>query len=84
MTEGAPHDETADHAQELMARAREAVTDRPELAGLLDKLERLDEVELDRHPELFEQLHQVLRTVLANAGDAPDPLPQLEDSSEGA
>lgn len=84
MTEGAPHDETADHAQELMARARETVTDRPELSGLLDKLDRLDEVELDRHPELFEQLHQVLRTVLANAGDAPDPLPQLEDPSEGA
>ncbi len=82
MTDGAPHDETAEHAQELLARAREAVTERPELAGLLDRIERLDEVDLERHPELFEQVHQVLRTVLANAGDAPDPLPHPDDPSD--
>jgi hypothetical protein len=59
---------------ELVERAREACADHPELLAALEDLQRLDEVELARRPEVLDAVHRTLREVLAGAG-RPGPTP---------
>ncbi|MGZ5373231.1 MAG: hypothetical protein ACXWDA_05520 [Aeromicrobium sp.] len=37
------------------------------------RLERLDELPVDAHPEIFDEIHSGLRDALANAGRDEDP-----------
>lgn len=68
-------DGTAERARDLLERARELVTDHPELSTVLDRLDALDDVDLSRHPEVFDEAHQALRRALAGAGRPDTPIP---------
>lgn len=57
-----------DHVADLVARARTACADHPELLEQLELIDRLDEVELSRRPEVLDAAHRTLREVLAGAG----------------
>lgn len=59
-----------DPVAELVAQAREACADRPELLELVEQLDRLDEVELARRPEVLDAAHRLLRETLTDAGRA--------------
>lgn len=65
-------DPAGDPVADLVARAREACSGHPELLEQLAHLDRLDEVELSRRPEVLDAAHRTLREVLAGAG-RPDP-----------
>lgn len=67
-------DRATDPVADLVARAREACSDHPELLEQLDHLVRLDEVELSRRPEVLDTAHRTLREVLTGAG-RPGPRP---------
>lgn len=67
--------ENAERARDLLERARELVADHPELATVLDRLDALDDVDLARHPEVFDEAHQALRRALAGAGRPDTPFP---------
>lgn len=43
-------------------------TGHPEIDEALERLERLDELQITDHPEQFDAIHGVLRASLANAG----------------
>lgn len=60
-------DTDADRVDALAREAREACADHPELVALVDQLERLDEVELARRPEVLDGVHRTLREVLTGA-----------------
>ncbi len=53
---------------DVVARAREACVEQPELTEVLERVLRLDEVELARRPAELDAVHRVLRETLANAG----------------
>lgn len=52
----------------LLDDARAVCAERPELLEVLDRLERLDEVELARRPEVLDAAHRLLRETLTDAG----------------
>jgi hypothetical protein len=53
---------------DLLQQARDAATGHPGLEDALRRLEELDDVELDQHPEEFDRIHRVLREALTDAG----------------
>ena len=57
---------------ELLARAREAAAGHPGLEDALQRLEALDDVDLDEHPAEFDAIHRALRAALSDAGQVPD------------
>lgn len=63
-------DETTgeDPVVELAARAREACVERPELLALVERIEQLDRMDLQRRPEELDAVHRTLREALTNAG----------------
>jgi hypothetical protein len=65
---------TGDPVAELVAHAREACADHPDLLELVGRIDRLDEVELSRRPEVLDAAHRTLREVLTGAG-RPGPRP---------
>ncbi len=60
-------DAVSDPTVELLARAREACADQPRLLAALDDVERLEEVDLARRPEVLDAVHRTLREVLTGA-----------------
>jgi CHASE3 domain sensor protein len=56
-----------DPVVELLARAREACVDQPELLAALDDVEQLEQVDLARRPEVLDAVHRTLRQVLTGA-----------------
>ncbi len=60
-------DDGVDPVAALVAQARVACADHPELLVLVEQLERLDEVELARRPEVLDAVHRTLREVLTGA-----------------
>lgn len=67
-------DDAVDQVAELVDRAREACAEHPELLKLVERIDRLDEVELARRPEVLDAAHRALRDVLTGAG-RPGPRP---------
>lgn len=59
--------------EELVGRAREAVTGRPDLEAALERLEAVDGLDLEHHVDALDAVHRALREALASAGrdDAP-------------
>jgi len=57
--------------EDLLAQAREAAAGHPGLEDALRRLEALDEVDIDRHPEEFDAIHRALRAALTDAGSDP-------------
>lgn len=49
-------------------------TGHPRIDEALERLHRLDELEITAHPEEFDAIHGVLREALANAGRDEGPL----------
>lgn len=67
--------ETFDGSDELQPREQAAPTGHAAIDETLERLERLDQVDVSLHPEEFDAVHGVLREALANAGrdgSAPD------------
>jgi hypothetical protein len=52
---------------ELIARARESAAGHPELEDALNRLDALDELDLDHHPAEFDAIHRALRAALTDA-----------------
>lgn len=74
--EAAAGEHVVEHLAELAARAREVCAGRPELLGVLERLDALDRVDLAHRPAELDAVHRVLREALANAGRedaAPTP-----------
>jgi hypothetical protein len=58
---------------DLLARARESAAGHPGLEEALDRIDALDDVDLDQHPAEFDAIHRALREALTDARtDAPD------------
>jgi len=57
---------------DLLARAREAAVGHPGLEDALNRLEALDEADIDQHPTEFDAIHRALRAALTEAGQVPD------------
>ena len=53
---------------DLLQQARDAAAGHPGLEDALRRIEELDDVELDQHPEEFDRIHRVLREALTDAG----------------
>jgi hypothetical protein len=62
-----PADDGVDPVAALVVQAQEACADHPELLVLVEQLERLEEVELARRPEVLDAVHRTLREVLTGA-----------------
>ncbi|MEH3068203.1 MAG: hypothetical protein PGN15_09195 [Aeromicrobium erythreum] len=60
-------DDGVDPVAALVVQAQEACADHPELLILVEQLERLEEVELARRPEVLDAVHRTLREVLTGA-----------------
>jgi hypothetical protein len=67
-----PENETADAVDDVLARAREAAAGHPGLEEALRRLDDLDTVDVEHHPEAFDAVHRALREALADAGNATD------------
>jgi hypothetical protein len=68
----APHEDRASQHQPTEVTS----TGHPAIDEALQRLDRLDDVDLSMHPEEFDAIHGVLRESLANAGRdgvAPEP-----------
>lgn len=64
----APAEPTPGLDPALLQQARDAASGHPGLEDALRRLEELDDVELDQHPEEFDRIHRVLREALTDAG----------------
>ena len=51
---------------DLLSRARAAAAGHPGLEEALNRLDALDDVDLDQHPAEFEAIHRALRAALAD------------------
>ena len=51
---------------DLVSRARAAAAGNPGLEEALNRLDALDDVDLDQHPEEFEAIHRALRAALSD------------------
>ena len=60
----APHDDGASQYQPTQVTP----TGHPAIDEALERLDRLDDLEITTHPEEFDAIHGVLRESLANAG----------------
>lgn len=60
---------------ELIQAAQEAAGQYPELLTLLERLTALPDIDVNRHAEMFDEAHQVLRRTLAGAGRPDTPIP---------
>ena len=58
------HDEPIDE----VAPEPDESTGHADIDGALERLDRLDDLEITSHPEEFDAIHRVLRESLANAG----------------
>ena len=58
------HDATIDDVEPEPVEA----TGHADIDGALERLDRLDDLEITAHPEEFDAIHRVLRESLANAG----------------
>ncbi len=58
------HDATIDDVEPEPVEA----TGHADIDGALERLDRLDDLEITSHPEEFDAIHRVLRESLANAG----------------
>jgi hypothetical protein len=54
---------------DLVARARESAAGHPALEDALNRLDALDELDLDHHPAEFDAIHRALRAALTDAAD---------------
>jgi hypothetical protein len=63
-----PEDEIHDEQNEDVAPEPVEATGHPDIDGALERLDRLDDLEITSHPEEFDGIHRVLRESLANAG----------------
>ena len=70
MSESEP---VADDVDDVLQRAREAAAGHPGLEEALRRLDGLDELDVEHHPQAFDAVHRALREALAEAGNAPDP-----------
>jgi hypothetical protein len=52
--------------QDLLSRARAAAAGHPGLEEALNRLDALDDVDIDQHPAEFEAIHRALRAALAD------------------
>ncbi len=58
---------------DLIARARAAAAAHPDLEDALNRLDALEDIDLDQHPGEFDAVHRALRDALEDAGQtAPD------------
>ncbi|MGI9084789.1 MAG: hypothetical protein ACR2FE_05795 [Aeromicrobium sp.] len=66
---------TAEVDPGVLAEAREMAAGHPGLESALQRLDALDDVDLDQHPGEFDAIHRALREALTDAGgtaaDAP-------------
>lgn len=60
-------DEATDEPIEAAPEPIEA-TGHPAIDEALERLDRLDDLEISSHPEQYDAIHRVLRESLANAG----------------
>ena len=51
---------------DILSRARAAAAGHPRLEEALNRLDALDDVDLDQHPAEFEAIHRALRAALAD------------------
>jgi hypothetical protein len=63
-----PEDEIHDESIDDVVREPVEATGHPDIDGALERLDRLDGLEITSHPEEFDGIHRVLRESLANAG----------------
>ena len=64
------NDEQVDPAiqidQDLLSRARAAAAGHPGLEDALQRLDALDDVDIEQHPGEFEEIHRALRAALSD------------------
>ncbi|TXL63027.1 hypothetical protein [Aeromicrobium terrae] len=64
--------DVVDTVDDVLARAREAAAGHPGLEEALRRLDGLDELDVEHHPEAFDAVHRALREALAEAGNSPE------------
>ncbi|MEV7396494.1 hypothetical protein [Aeromicrobium sp. NPDC092404] len=71
-----PATDASDHLDDdAVAATTLESTGHADIDAALERLDRLDDLEITSHPEEFDGIHRVLRESLANAGrdgDAPE------------